>query len=240
MPSSDPRNYARFIPKEELGPVSQWRFGAVGSAYTPEQIEQRQAEAQAQHQALLQAEEAAYLRGLNEGRAQAHEEAQRLCDNFMENQGNEIARRTAAQMAGLLQAFEQGLQLSQERLAQSVLDLGCMIARQVLRRELSLDPQAVRHVVVEALQTMATDGKPATVRLHPDDLALLQDGLQQQFPGRALMFVPDASLNPGDCQLESAGAVVDGRLQRRWAHALSGLGLHGPESALNAGDDDAA
>ena len=44
-PSSDPRNYARFIPKEELGEVAQWRFGAVGSAYTPEQLDQRRAEA---------------------------------------------------------------------------------------------------------------------------------------------------------------------------------------------------
>lgn len=239
MPSSDPRNYARFIPKEEVGQVSQWRFGAVGSAYSPEQLDQRAAEAEQSRRQLLLAEENAYLRGLDEGRAQAHEEAQRLCDAFVEQEGRALADRTAAQMAALVQAVQMGLQQAEERLAQSVLDLACTLARQVIRHELSVDPLAVRHVVAEAMGLMASDGKVVTIRLNPQDMSLLQEALQKEFAGRSLMFIPDNSLQPGDCRVESAGAVIDGRLERRWAHAVSGLGLDPSQAELRSGDGDA-
>ena len=238
-PSSDPRNYARFIPKEELGQVSQWRFGAVGSDFSPEQLDQRRAEAEESRRQMLLAQEGAYLKGLDEGRAQAQEEAQRLCDAFVEDQGNAIAQRTAEQMAALISAMQHGLQRSEERLAQGVLDLACTIARQVVRHELTIDPMAVRHVVTEALGLIASDGKIATIRLNPQDMGLLQTRLQKEFEGRPLMFVADSLLAPGDCQVESAGAVVDGRLERRWAHAVSGLGLAEQASAhLDAGEAD--
>lgn len=224
-PSSDPRNYARFIPKEELGQVSQWRFGSVGSDYSPEQLDQRRSEAEDQRRQLLLAEESAYVRGLDEGRAQAHEEAQRMCDAFVEEQGSAIAQRTAEQMAALVQAVQDGLRQSEERLAQGVLDLACTIARQVIRRELTVDRELVRHVITESMALIATDGKVATIRLSPPDMSLLQGALQTEFAGQSVMFVADHTLGSGDCLVESAGAVVDGRLERRWAHAVSGLGL---------------
>ena len=224
-PSSDPRNYARFIPKEELGEVAQWRFGAVGSAYTPEQLDQRRAEAERSRQNLLLAEKDAYARGLAEGRAQAQAEARRLCDAYIEDQGRAAAEATAQQLADVVLATQRGLEAADQRLAQGVLELSCAIARQVLRHELSVDPLAIRHVVAEALGLLTGDARTVTLRLHPEDLGLLKAPLEAAFTGHTLNFVADASVQRGDCRIESAGAVIDGSLERRWAHAVSGLGL---------------
>lgn len=225
MPSSDPRNYARFIPREEVEQVAQWRFGAVGSAYSPDQMDVREAEAALVREELALAQEDAYAKGLADGRAHASAEAKRLCDEFIQTQGGEIASQTVIHMQALMASLTQGLSQAEQTLARGVIDLSCAIARQVVRHELSVDPLAVRHVVSEALNTLTADGKPATVRLNPDDMALLQSDLQREFAGNALNFVPDASLARGDCRVDSAGAVIDGRLETRWAQAVSGLGV---------------
>lgn len=224
-PSSDPRNYARFIPKEELGSVAQWRFGAVGSAYSPDQLDERSAQAEQIRQQLLQAKEGSFADGLAQGLAQAQIEAQRLCEAYFASQGMAIAEATAMQMKALVLAAKQGLAQSEQAMAEGVIALSCAIARQVVRHELTVDPQSLRHVVSEALGLLTTDGQPAVVRLNPDDMRLLQESLQQKFSGQTLTFVADASLNRGDCRVDSAGAIMDGSVKSRWARAVSGLGL---------------
>lgn len=225
MPSSDPRNYARFIPKEELGDVSQWRFGAVGSSYSPDELDERREQAEQTRQQLLLAQDDAYARGVAEGRKLAQQEAERLCNAYIEEQGQAAAHHTAQRLANVVAVVQRGLEQAEMQMAQGVLDLACTLARQVLRHELTIDPLAVRHVVTEAMGLLTTDGKVTTLRLNPQDLILLQASLGQQFVGKAMIFVADEAVLPGDCSVECAGAVIDGGLERRWARAVSGLGL---------------
>lgn len=225
MPSSDPRNYARFIPKEELGDVSQWRFGAVGSAHSPEELDMRSAQVEQTRQQLVLAQDDAYARGVTEGRKLAQQEAERLCNAYIEAQGQAAALHTAQRLANVVAVVQRGLEYAETQIAQGVLDLACTLARQVLRHELTVDPLAVRHVVTEAMGLLTADGKVTTLRLNPQDLVLLQEPLGQQFAGQAMLFIADAAVLPGDCSVECAGAVIDGSLERRWARAVSGLGL---------------
>ena len=234
MPSSDPRNYARFIQKEELGQVSHWRFSAVGSAYSPDQLDAQQAEAEQVRKQLLLAREGSFADGLAQGTALAQVEAQRLCDVYIEAQGHAAAEQTALHMQALVSALQQGLQQSEQALADGIIELSCAIARQVVRHELAVNPQSVRHVVEEALGLLTSDGKPATIRLNPEALVLLEGPLRQAFSGQALAFVPDVSLGLSDCRVDSAGASMDGSLERRWERALSGLGLAAPMAMTDA------
>lgn len=228
MPSSDPRNYARFIPKEELGDVSQWRFGAVGSSYSPDELDERCKQAEQTRQQLLLAQDDAYVRGMAEGRKLAQQEAERLCHAYIEEQGQAAALHTAQCLANVVAVVQRGLEHAEAQMAQGVLDLACTLARQVLRYELTIDPLAVRHVVSEAMRLLTVDGKVATLRLNPQDLALLQVPLSQQFADGAMNFIADSAVLMGDCTVECAGAVIDGSLERRWARAVSGLGLMTP------------
>jgi flagellar assembly protein FliH len=72
------------------------------------------------------------------------------------------------------------------------------------------------------------------VRMNPQDLGVLDDVLRQEFAGLALTLLGDASITRGGCLVESAGTVVDGTLEKRWARAVASLGL---ESAWGASDD---
>lgn len=168
-PTSKSRIYARFIPSEEVGDVTQWQFGAVdgSDAVVEEPVEEDPAAlemAEAARQAeLQQAREEAFAQGEAQGHAQATLEWQQRMDDYVAGQGQEAAQRLDA----LVRTLNASLGDLQQNMAQGVLELACEIARQVVRQELRSNPQALKPVVQEALGMLVTDGRPATVRLSP-------------------------------------------------------------------------
>lgn len=225
--SSKGRLYARFIPSEEVGDVTQWRFGSVdgsdAKAEVPEEVVPVEVELDeaARQELLEQAGEEAFARGQEQGAAQAALQWQQRMDDYIAGQGQEAAQRIDA----LVQTLQARLQDLQQNMAQEVLELSCEIARQVVRQELRSNPQALKPVVQEALGMLVDDGRPATVRLNPQDHALLADALGQQMAAASVQWVADAVVPPGGCLAEQAGTVVDGTLEKRWQRAIAPLGL---------------
>jgi flagellar assembly protein FliH len=55
-----------------------------------------------------------------------------------------------------------------------------------------------------------------------------------EFAAMSLTLVADSTLKPGGCLIESAGTVVDGRIEKRWSQVVASLGL----SLAWDGDDE--
>ena len=106
-----------------------------------------------------------------------------------------------------------------------MLELACELARQVLRRELTVNPQALLPVLREALGLLLADGKNAVVRLNAVDRDALAPTLETEFASLSLTLVADEAIAPGGCLVESAGTVVDATLPKRWARAVADLGV---------------
>lgn len=228
--SSNSRHYSRFIPSEEVGDVTRWQFGAVDGSEPVLPPSGAEAEeplpppgiGEAEHLALLeQAREEAFARGVEHGQAQAGLEWQQRMDDYVAGQGREAAQRLE-QLAGTLEA---ALNEVQQRMAQEVLELACDIARQVVRQEISGNPNALLPVVREALGMLVGEARPATVRLSPQDWETLEQPLREEFASAKVQWLADAAVPPGDCLVESAGTVVDGSLDKRWRRAIAALGL---------------
>ena len=257
--SSKSRPYGRFIPREEVGEVTHWQFGDVGCPEVWQPLprliaqgaphaadaqaemhaaraaaEAAQAIAVAQQMQWQQACAAAQVQGLEQGRAEAAAEWQQHLDDYVAGAGREAAGRLEA----ATQQLDASLAAMQQHMAQDVLQLACALARQVVRQELRTNPQALQPVVAEALDMLVADGRPATVRLHPDDHAQVGAALRDAFAGKSLQWLPDADVAPGGCRVEAAGAVVDGSLEKRWQRAVAALGV-GSAGTLNGGTDGA-
>ena len=219
------RNHSRFIPGEELDAVSQWNFGAVDTAslLLASQSKVRQlAEDQARDVALRQEGHAlGFAEGFAQGQARATLEAEHRINDYARSQSEAAAER----FAELLQAAQEQLALSQQVMARGVLELACELARQVLRHELSVNPNALQPVIREALGLITSDSKSAVVRLNPLDAEVLQDAVQSEFAALDLTLVADTTVKPGGCLITSAGTVVDGSLDTRWRRAVASLGL---------------
>lgn len=216
------RNYLRFIPGEEIDAVEQWNFAAVDTAslLLAAQIKVRdEAADQSKNEACRQE---GYAEGFAQGHALAAVEAQRQMADFIAHQGSDAAR----EFARLFTTVQAQLAEAEQVMAQGTLELSCELARQVLRRELSVDLKAVQPVIREALGLLAADTKSAVVRLHPLDMETLEEVIRTEFSSLSLTLLADASLTRGGCLIESAGTVVDGTLEKRWLRAVANLGLN--------------
>lgn len=232
MPSSSHRAYSRFIPSEEVRDITQWKFGAVdGSDLVEPEIEPEpvvelppQIDEAAQQALLQQACDDAYAEGFAQGQAQTALEWQRRMDEYIATQGQQMAERVHS----VVQTLDASLMDMQQQMAQQVLELACDIARQVVRAELSVNPNALLPVVREAVGMLVAEGRPATVRLSPQDMEALEQPLREEFETPGVQWVTDASVQPGGCLVESGGMVVDGTLGKRWERAVAALGLQEP------------
>lgn len=219
------RNYSRFIPGEEIGAVEQWDFGAVDTAGLLLAAQARAQDAaadQAQQENFFQEGHAkGYAEGFAQGQATTQLDAQHQITEFIAQQGEEAAQH----FVKLFSSAQAQLEDAEQAMARGVLELACELARQVLRQELSVNPNVLQPVVREALGLLGAETKSAVIRLHPLDLEVLEEPTRAEFSGMALTLVPDATLSRGGCVVASAGSVVDGTVEKRWMRAVASLGL---------------
>lgn len=229
MPSSS-KHYARFIPSEEVGAVTSWKFGAMDGS---EEVEEEAVELPpapdpvdeaAQLEMIRQACDDAFARGAEEGRMQAAAEWQQRMDDYVAQQGRDWAQRLEATVLQL----QDRLRDMEQHMARDVLALACDIARDVVRQELSVNPDALMPVVQEAVSMLVSEGRPAVVRLHPQDMETLAQPLRDSVDSPSVQWLADAAVAPGGCQVDSAGLVIDGSLEKRWSRAVASLGLDTP------------
>lgn len=215
------RTTTRFIPGEDIDAVSRWSFGDVDAAAMLLEQQSRERELNEQIAVVRQQFHAeGYADGFKQGRAQTLLEAQKQVSDFISQQG----RETAAQFGSLIESAKNQLEAAEQLAGQAVLELACEMARQVLRHEIASNPNVLLPVIREALGMLFSDSKAVQIKLHPLDLDVLQGILSEEYPNLPLTLQPDPTLTRGGCLVESAGTVIDGRLEKRWARAVGRLG----------------
>jgi len=123
----------------------------------------------------------------------------------------EAMLRRVAQTIEELGGLRQTLIQETER---EMVQLALTLARRVVHREVTLDPElaaALAHVALERLGTTT----PATIRLNPEDYTVVaQDSAR--WIGQTVTVVPDPSISRGGCLVESAFGSVDATIERQF------------------------
>ena len=123
----------------------------------------------------------------------------------------EAMLRRVAQTIEELGGLRQTLIQETER---EMVQLALTLARRVVHREVTLDPElaaALAHVALERLGTTT----PATIRLNPEDYTVVaQDGAR--WGGQSVTVVPDPSISRGGCLVESAFGSVDATIESQF------------------------
>lgn len=128
-----------------------------------------------------------------------------------------IAASYQTQLAGL-----------EAELAERVVALAVMLARQTVRAAVEADPARVLPAVREALSALAEEQARPTVLLHPDDVELVATELGAVVARRGGQLLADPTLARGDCRIECATGSVDATLAKRWSRALAAIGRDAP------------
>ena len=177
-------------------PVAAARMPGSANQYTAAEVGRLREEMQAQHvAAVADARRAGFEEGRAAGRAEAQEAADRRVAETLE--------ALHAAIASVKQQEEHYVGILEENLTA----LACAVARQVIQREVQLDPSAIRELVHAALDEFPQE-TTLKVRLHPHDHAMLAAD-----PGyRDVQWVSDPRIVRGGCVVEGRERVVDGRV----------------------------
>ena len=216
--------YSRFIPSEEINAVSEWRFANVDGTPHVDEIEQRLPTGPSPEEVAAQIE-AARQQAFDEGYAQGNTDGCQATRDELGKASRKAIEHNRQRVDEVLENMRTQLDQAHDQIAQAVLQMACNLARQVLRRELSIDPLAVQPVLNEALALLKADTVPVIVRLHPADLAAIDEAKEADQQGVKPRFLSDPSVSPGGCVLEAQGSGVDATLETRWSRAIANLGL---------------
>lgn len=177
------------------------------------------AEALAAAQARQAELDAAYLRGMEQGREQG--------------EAAERARLRGAMMAAESALDDVGAGESRwlTNVEENIAAIAVAVAHQLITREVTTASDVIVEIVTRAVQEFALD-QPLSIRVNPGDLAALlsaeRAGGDEQTAitrGRETRWVSDARIESGGCVVEGRERIVDGRvdtalerLYRRLSH----------------------
>lgn len=209
--------YTRFIPREELDSFSAWTPGSLGGDGAPAGAAAPSAEPSlSAEQIIAEQLNAARQGGYHDG----YRDGLAALDSFKQS----FAAQTTAQVGALLQSCQGQLDALQQQMATAMASAAVSLARQVVRSELQGNPGLVVQVAEEALETLLLSARHVTVRVHPDDHALVAHGAAETLAARGGRLVADTAITRGGCIVESDIGIIDASLETRWRRAAAALG----------------
>lgn len=125
--------------------------------------------------------------------------------------GDAAGQRGEAMLYRLTQTLEELTQVRAQMIQQTerqMVQLALAVARRVVHREVSLDPDLLIAMARVALERLGETAH-VKVRLHPDDYEGAGAERVAQLAGSNVMILADAHLSRGACRIESDMGILD-------------------------------
>lgn len=197
LQSGDPRDVGP-MPLRTVGPEPAGAVFAAGGARLSLEADRMEARLREAHAS-----------GLREGEASGRSHAAAELQPLMERMGRSIAE-IGALRARLRREAEQDL-----------IRLSLAIARRILRREMAVDPDALRGLVRVALEKLESQ-EISRASVHPAQAAVVAACLQQ-LGTREVEVLPDPSCEPGTVRLETPRGCLDASVESQLQEIERGL-----------------
>ena len=198
--------------EREVGPVLWRQVGPAGApAQAPAEPEPdaaaQLAQLEAQHRQKVREAHAAGVReGEIAGRNRAAAEMQPVVERLT---------RSIQEIANLRARLRHEAEAD-------VVQLALAIARRVIRREVAADPDALRGLVMAAIEKLRGQ-EISRVKVHPAHAALVKSGLQEVMSGGLVEVLPDASRELGSVIFETARGNLDASVDSQLSEIERGL-----------------
>ena len=156
------------------------------------------------------ASQEAFQKGLRQGEAEGRKQALAQLEGEIQR-----VARAAAEIAGLRNAIRREAEEELVRLALA-------IARRILHRELTVDPEALTGLVQAALGKIEIR-ETYRIRTHPEHVAAVTRCLTQIGAPRKIEVLADTSLEKGGAIFETARGSLDASVETQLAEIQRGL-----------------
>lgn len=202
----------KIIPSEEFRiyqsgttPVVNITEKIASSPHTTQHVEKIKNDTyEAAHaEGLEQGKKKGYATGLAEIQAQAH------------------------RLMQIITVLHEPLSQLDDQIEQELVSLSIAIARQIVRRELKIDPDQIVAVVREAVASLPVGSRNIHLHLHPEDAVLVRSALSLSGNDKTWRLVEDPILTRGGCKvitdISQIDATIDTRLAAIAATILGGV-----------------
>ena len=145
--------------------------------------------------------------GRKEGKAEGYKEGKQLATaEFSESIQN---------LQTLLSTLAEPVSKLDDELENSIAQLTLSIARQLVRREIKLEPGEIVAVVREAVRALPISARNPTIYLHPEDIQLVRNALSLSDDEKTYRLEEDLLLTRGDCRVETESSYIDASVEAR-------------------------
>lgn len=220
-----PSAYSRFIPREELNSFSAWSPNHLGGDEPVRGVHRHAQPADDKAKATSSEDLEKIVRSSHQqGYQNGYRDGLVALDSFKQT----YAQQMSAQVGALLVSLSAQLEDLQQDMARAMAVSATHLARQIVRSELHTHPELVAQVANEALESLLLSARHVTLRVHPDDVELVNQGCAEMLLARGARVVADSSLMRGGCMLESDIGVIDASMETRWRRAVAAIGCDEP------------
>ena len=125
------------------------------------------------------------------------------------------AQAQVKRLEQIVDSLARPLQDVDTQVESELVNLALTVARQLVRRELRIDPSQVIAIIRETVALLPIAARDVRVHLHPEDAAIVRDRLAATTAERAWSIVEDPVLTRGGCRVTTDSALIDARLETR-------------------------
>ncbi len=166
-----------------------------------------------------QAWDEAYAQGLEEGR----------------QAGLEAVRAQAQTMTTVLESLDRSFEHIDDLVIDEFVTLCIAMVKQLIRREIRIDPGQIVAIVRDALNTLPVASRGIQVHLHPEDAQLIRETLAAPDQERTWRIVEEPMISRGGCRITTEQSLIDATVESRVAQLIANV--FGDERESAKGED---
>lgn len=117
----------------------------------------------------------------------------------------------------IFSSFDNALENIDQEVIQAITQLSLSISKQIIRRELEINPEQVVSVVKEAIALLPFDKNHLIMYLNPNDMEIIQNIFNQDDIKNSYSIVEDPSIQQGGCKLATDSSLIDATLDSQIA-----------------------
>jgi len=145
-------------------------------------------------------EQEAYQRGFSEGQSVGQQQAKAELQPVFDQLGKSLAALSS--LRSRIRSEAEG----------DLLKLAISIARRVLHRELTLEPESIEGLIRVALEKLQSR-ELCRIRVHPDQEGTIRNALERFSNSQKVELVADSSMQCGDVVFETAHGNLDASIE---------------------------
>lgn len=117
-----------------------------------------------------------------------------------------------------------------------LVELVIVLLKQLVRRELKLEPGQVVAVVKDALRELPMSSRNIQIRLNPEDLRIVQDALGAPGENQHWQLIDDPVISRGGCKVVTSTSQIDSSVESQVASLIAQV--FGDQRTKDAPDPD--